>query len=159
MPFIRPARYPDDADAVLSIFREFVASPRTDLSYQNNEADFATLPGGYAPPSGGILLAEQDGSVVGCVAFRRVSATICEMKRLYVRPEARGSGLGRELVARLLEQARLAGYEEVRLDVLAEFNHAQRLYEELGFTQAEPVSQNPTPGAKYFGLRLLDPLS
>lgn len=151
---IRPAQYPQDAVAVLAIFREFVASPRTDLGYQNNEADFAKLPGTYAPPSGGILLAERDGAVVGCVAFRRVTATICEMKRLYVRPAGRGLGLGRKLVTRLLSEAAAARYEEVRLDVLAEFEHAQQLYRELGFSPAEPVSFNPTPGTKFLGLRL-----
>lgn len=154
MAEIRPARYPQDAAAVLAIFREFVASPRTDLGYQSNEADFAKLPGAYAPPSGGILLAELDRSAVGCVAFRRVTETICEMKRLYVRPAGRGLGLGRKLVTRLLSDAAAAGYDEVRLDVLAEFQHAQRLYRELGFAPAKPVSFNPTPGAQFLGLRL-----
>lgn len=154
MPEVRPARYPEDAAAVLAIFREFVASPHTDLSYQNNEADFAKLPGAYAPPNGDILLAEHDGAIVGCVAFRRVSEAICEMKRLYVRPAGRGLRLGRMLVIRVLDAARAVGYAEVRLDVLAEFHHAQRLYRELGFVPAEPVSHNPTPGAKFLGIRL-----
>jgi putative acetyltransferase len=76
------------------------------------------------------------------------------MKRLYVCPAGRGLGLGRKLVTRLQSEATAAGYDEVRLDVLAEFEHAQHLYRELGFSPAEPVSFNPTPGAKFLGLRL-----
>lgn len=154
MAAIRLARYPQDAAAVLDIFREFVASPSVSLAHQNNEAEFATLPGKYAPPGGRLLLAEHDGQIVGCVALRRVTDAICEMKRLYVRPAGRGLQLGRRLVERLLGEARDAGYAEMRLDVLDEFRHAQRLYEALGFVEAEPVSFNPLPGTRFLGLKL-----
>ena len=90
----------------------------------------------------------------GCIAYRAVSASLCEMKRLYVRPHARGKNLGRELVARLITEARATGYLEMRLDVLEEFASARRLYEDFGFAPAEPVSYNPVPGAAFLSLRL-----
>jgi ribosomal protein S18 acetylase RimI-like enzyme len=124
------------------------------LDFQGYESEFSELPGKYANPKGGVLLAECNRSVVGCVAFRPVDDSICEMKRLYVRPEARGAGLGRQLVVHLLVEAKNAGYEEMRLDVLAEFAHARKLYAELGFTPADPVSFNPLSGTPFLGRKL-----
>ena len=151
---VRDARFPDDSAAVLAIWREFVASPTVSLDFQGNEAEFASLPGKYAPPDGRVLLAVSFEVVVGCVAMRRVDDTICEMKRLYVCPVARGRGAGRALVERLLKEARLAGSREMRLDVLAEFDRAQQLYRDLGFKDADPVSFNPLPGTRFLGLPL-----
>lgn len=151
---IRQACYPHDAAAVLEIFREFVSSPSVSLEHQDYEAEFAALPGKYAPPEGRLLLAEREEAIVGCVALRKVSDRICEMKRLYVRPQARNLGTGRQLIERLLGEALSAGYEEMRLDVLDEFKQAQKLYQELGFTAAEPISFNPLPGTLFLGLKL-----
>ena len=100
---VRDAQFPQDSEEVLGIWREFVASPTVSLDFQGNEAEFASLPGKYAPPGGRVLLAVSAKAVVGCVAMRRVDDTICEMKRLYVRPAARGGGVGRMLVERLIE--------------------------------------------------------
>ncbi len=157
MVTVRNARFPADAEAVVAIFREYVASPSVSLAYQNYEAEFARLPGDYAQPDGRLLLAEVDGQIGGCVALRRVTDSICEMKRLYVRPGRRGLGIGRLLIERLLAEAADAGYSEIRLDVLEEFKHAQRLYEQFGFVDAEPVSYNPVPGTRFLGLKLAPP--
>lgn len=154
-PRIRPAFFPHDCADVLEIWREFVASPSVSLDFQGNEAEFAALPGKYAPPGGRILLAERDGEILGCIALRRVDDAICEMKRLYVRPAGRGLGLGRQLAERLIDEARGAGYAEMRLDVLAEFRSAQRLYRALGFAPADPVTVNPLPGTLFLGLKLI----
>jgi ribosomal protein S18 acetylase RimI-like enzyme len=151
---VREAQFPQDNEALLEIWREFIASPTVSLDFQGNEAEFATLPGKYAPPDGRVLLAVSFEVIVGCIAMRRVDDTICEMKRLYVRPAARGLRAGGLLAERLIEEARLAGYREMRLDVLAEFEHAQRLYRDLGFTDADPVSFNPLPGTRFLGLQL-----
>jgi len=151
---VRPAQFPEDTTSLLEIWREFVASPSVSLAHQNNEAEFTDLPGKYAPPRGQVLLAEYGGWVAGCAAFRPVSDAICEMKRLYVRPAARGMGLGRQLVEHLIAKAKDAGYDEMRLDVRAEFTHARRLYAELGFGPAEPISFNPLPGTAFLGLKL-----
>ncbi|MCB2060651.1 MAG: GNAT family N-acetyltransferase [Novosphingobium sp.] len=154
MAAIREALFPEDAAGVLDIWREFVASPSVSLDYQGNESEFADLPGKYAAPEGRVLLAAADDRIDGCVAFRKVSDAICEMKRLYVRPRARGCGLGRLLVEKLIAAARSSGYAEMRLDVLAEFEAAQKLYADLGFVPAEPVSFSPLPGTLFLGLRL-----
>lgn len=155
MTMIRHALFPDDLPVVTAIFREYVHSPTADLGFQDYEQEFAQLPGEYAEPDGCVLLAIVDGGVVGCAALRRVDdGGTCELKRVYVRPAARGMDLGRQLVQRMLEVARQAGYVRMCLDVLPEFVAAQRLYESLGFVPAEPVSFNPVPGTKFLALAL-----
>jgi hypothetical protein len=93
MAIIRHAIFPDDTASVLSIWREFIANSPVNLDYQGNEAEFANLPGKYATPQGCVLLADRDNEIEGCIAFREVNSEICEMKRLYVRPHARGRHL------------------------------------------------------------------
>lgn len=154
MAIVRVAQFPQDAPAILEIWREYVASPTVSLDYQGNEAEFANIPGKYAQPTGCILLAERAQGLAGCIAFRKVSAEICEMKRLYVRPSARGLGLGFLLAKGLIDQAKKVGYSEMRLDVLAEFEKAREIYRVLGFAPAEPVSVNPLPGTDFLGLKL-----
>jgi ribosomal protein S18 acetylase RimI-like enzyme len=148
------ARFPDDLDAVLSIFNEYVRSPSVSLGYQGYDSEFANLPGSYAAPHGRLLLARDAGHVVGCAALRQVDSSTCEMKRVYVRPQARGHSLGRQLAERLLHEAREAGYQRICLDVLPEFTAAQQLYRSLGFIPTEPVSFNPIPGTLFLGLDL-----
>lgn len=154
MAIIRHAIFPDDAAAVLGIWREFIANSPVNLDYQNNDAEFSNLPGKYASPKGCVLLADRESEIEGCVAMRQVTPEICEMKRLYVRPHAQGRHLGRALAERLIEEARTAGYSEMRLDVQAKFVPARELYETLGFVPAEPISFNPVPGASFLGLNL-----
>jgi GNAT superfamily N-acetyltransferase len=151
---IRQAQFPDDMSAVQAIFREYVASPSVSLEFQDYEAEFAALPGKYAAPRGRLLLAWQAGTVVGCAAFREVNAATCEMKRVYVRPAARGAQLGRRLVERLLEDAKAAGYACMCLDVLPEFKAAQQLYASRGFTPAPAVTFNPVPGTLFLARAL-----
>jgi L-amino acid N-acyltransferase YncA len=102
MTIIRHAIFPDDIASVLSIWREFIGNSPVNLDYQGNDAEFAKLPGKYAAPEGCVLLPDSDGEIEGCVALRKVSADICEMKRLYVRPHARGSSIGHKLGRRLI---------------------------------------------------------
>jgi putative acetyltransferase len=154
MTIIRRASFPDDTDPLLSIWHEFIANSPVNLDYQGNEAEFAGLPGKYAAPQGCVLLAEQDGKIEGCVAFRKVTDEICEMKRLYVRPHARGRRLGSDLVRQLISEARVFGYREMRLDVMEKSLAARKLYHAFGFVAAEPVSFNPEPGASFLGLHL-----
>lgn len=139
---------------MLDIWREYIASPSVSLAHQDYEAEFAALPGKYDPPEGRLLIAEHQGSIGGCIALRKVNDVVCEMKRLYVRPHARGQGLGLRLVECLIAEAKLAGYADMRLDVLAEFKQAQHLYQRLGFVSADPVSFNPLPGTAFLGLAL-----
>lgn len=151
---IRQAFFPLEQEDVLSIFREYVASATVSLEFQDYEAEFSRLPGKYAPPDGRLLLARENDAVLGCAALRRVDQMTGEMKRVYVRPAARGTGLGRRLVECLLSEARLAGYSRVCLDVLPEFQVAHDLYLSLGFAPAEPVSFNPVAGTRFLSLGL-----
>lgn len=151
---IRDLDFARELPHALHIFREYVASPSVSLDYQGHEAEFADLAAHYAPPHGGLVLAWQGGAVLGCAALRRVDAERGELKRVYVRPAARGLNLGEQLVRAVLARAVQAGYSRVCLDVLAEFQTAQRLYERLGFVDAEPVSFNPLPGTRFMALNL-----
>lgn len=154
MAEIRQARFPEDRAAVLEIFTEYVNSPSVSLEFQGYAEEFAALPGKYAPPDGRLLLAIEGERVLGCVALRKVDDRICEMKRLYVRPEARGMAFGKRLADAIVDEARAAGYAEMRLDVLPEFAAARRMYEAMGFRAAAPVSHNPVPGTAFLGLAL-----
>jgi ribosomal protein S18 acetylase RimI-like enzyme len=154
MTIIRQATFPDDTASVLGIWREFIANSPVNLDHQRNDAEFANLPGKYAAPGGGIVLADRYGAIEGCVAFRKVDAGICEMKRLYVRPQARGSRWGHRLVERVIAEAREAGYREMRLDVQAKSVSARALYQSFGFVAAQPIAFNPVPGASFLGLHL-----
>ncbi|MCY0389989.1 GNAT family N-acetyltransferase [Robbsia sp. Bb-Pol-6] len=154
MTKIRPARFPDDHDVVVAIFREYIGSATVSLEFQDYEDELSNLPGKYAGPRGRLLLAWLDNHVVGCAAFREVDANTCEMKRVYVRAGIRGQKIGRRLVEEVLNVARSAGYARICLDVLPEFTVAQRLYESLGFIQTPPVTFNPVPGTLFLGLNL-----
>jgi GNAT superfamily N-acetyltransferase len=148
------ARFPGDVDEVISIFREYVASSTVDLGFQDYESEFAALPGKYAEPEGRILLAWQQSAVVGCAALRPVNRETCELKRVYVRPAARGRNIGRAMVERMIHEARSQGYSTLCLDVLPEFEAAQQLYRSLGFFPAQAVSYNPVPGTQFLALNL-----
>ena len=152
---IKSARFPEDLKLVVAIFREYVASPSVSLDFQGYESEFASLPGKYAAPDGRLFLLWKDGAVVGCAALRKVDGSICEMKRVYIRPAVRGKGLGRRLIESILAEAREAGYSRVCLDVLPEFFAAQGIYESLGFRPAPPITFNPVPGTKFLSLDLI----
>ena len=154
MTTIRSAFSTEDFAIVRQLFREYQAELGIDLCFQGFAAEVEGLPGDYAPPSGRLLLALRDDVAVGCVALRAVDGTRCEMKRLYLRPGARGSGVGRALVERLLSEARAEGYGEVVLDTLPSMAEAQRMYERFGFRDIPPYRANPVAGARYLGLRL-----
>ena len=154
MAAILCARFPADVHEVVSIFREYVASATVSLEFQDYENEFADLPGKYAEPEGRVLLAWQHGAVVGCAALRKVNSSTCELKRVYVRPGARGSGIGRQLVEQMIREAQVGSYSTICLDVLPEFLTAQKLYESLGFKSAEAVSYNPVHGTKFLALSL-----
>lgn len=149
----RPAT-PAEMDQIRALFSDYAASLGIDLGFQGFETELRTLPGKYAPPEGSLLLALAEGGAAGCVAFRRLSAEICEMKRLYVRPGFRGLGIGKALLSQLLEEARAAGYRRIRLDTLPSMDQAQALYAAFGFYAIEPYAYNPVPEAKFLELEL-----
>ena len=151
---IRDAEFPRDMAEVRALFREYADSLEVDLDFQDFEAEFESLPGKYARPRGRLLLAWRDSRALGCVALRALNETDCEMKRLYVRPEARGGRLGRLLAERICQEARAAGYPRICLDTLSTMTPALKLYRSLGFEPIEPYVFNPVPGAQFLALEL-----
>ena len=149
MVTITDARFPDDDTIVRALLREYAAALPVDLDFQDFEVEVATLPGKYARPQGRLLLARNDDRVLGCIGMRPLNGTDCEMKRLYVRPDARGLQLGRQLVERLCDEAREAGYTRMFLDTLPTMETAQRLYAQLGFEETAAYVFNPVAGTKY----------
>ncbi len=137
-----------DIAAAVTLFRAYAASLPVDLGYQNFEAELAAMPGKYAPPGGALLLARgADGAAIGCVALRPMDEPgCCEMKRLYVAPEGRGSGLGRALVEAIIGEATRLGYREIRLDTLATMTGAIALYRKSGFVPMAAYYDTPIEG-------------
>ena len=124
----------DDIAQARGLFREYETWIQTDLCFQSFEQELAGLPGKYAPPEGRLLLAFQDGQLAGCVALRKIGEGVCEMKRLFVRPDFHGKGLGRRLIDQVVKEAREIGYQRMRLDTLPpRMNKAIELYRRLGF--------------------------
>lgn len=151
------ARTPDDIDAVRGLFMEYGASLDFDLCFQGFDEELATLLGKYAAPSGCLYLMRcQNGDAVGCVGVRPLAEAGCaEMKRLYVRDNWRGDGLGRELAHRAISFAREAGYSTLRLDTLPDqMVRADAMYRRLGFVPTAAYHDNPVAGATYYGLSL-----
>jgi putative acetyltransferase len=139
----------DDVAIVRSLMREYQQALGVDLCFQNFETELARLPGAYAPPTGRLLLATHEGVPVGCVALQGIGRERCEMKRLYIRPIARGLGIGRALVQRILDDARSMNYLDVVLDTLPSMTDAQHMYERFGFHEIDAYRPNPIAGARY----------
>jgi len=143
-----------DIGTIRALLREYQQQLGIDLCFQGFEAKLANLPGAYAPPRGRLYLAVRDGEPAGCVALRPLDDGGCEMKRLYVRGTARGTGLGRRLAERLIAEARGLGYRRMVLDTLPTMVEARALYRSLGFAPIEPYTFNPVEGSLYLGLVL-----
>jgi ribosomal protein S18 acetylase RimI-like enzyme len=144
----------DQLDCVRALFEEYAASLDFDLAFQDFAQELAELPGGYAPPTGRLLLAWQGDCAVGCVALRGLHDDICEMKRLYVRPAHRGAKIGLALAQAAIAEAKQIGYTCMRLDTVPSMGRAQALYRSLGFQEIGAYCHNPIPGATYLELKL-----
>ncbi|MFC1822125.1 GNAT family N-acetyltransferase [Thermodesulfobacteriota bacterium] len=136
------------------LFREYEEFLGVDLSFQGFEAEVEKLPGKYAGPKGALLLATDGIAAMGCVAVRELDGEECEMKRLYVKPENRGNGLGRRLAKGIIEEAVDLGYSLMRLDTLVRLKEAMQLYESLGFNKTGLYYDNPLSGVEYWELSL-----
>jgi ribosomal protein S18 acetylase RimI-like enzyme len=137
------------------LFLEYAQSLGFSLCFQNFDKELAGLPGDYAPPDGRLLLAEFEGQLAGCVALHKLADEICEMKRLYLRPQFRGKRLGRVLADRIITEARAIGYKRMRLDTVEPvMKDAVAMYRRIGFKEIAPYCENPIAGALYMELQL-----
>jgi ribosomal protein S18 acetylase RimI-like enzyme len=146
----RPADLPD----IRAMLEEYAAWLAIDLSFQDFAREMRGLPGDYAPPGGDLYIARIGVDPAGMVAFRACRPGVAEMKRLFVRPSARGQGLGRTLVSYVINAARQAGYRRMILDTLPVMRDAQRMYEQFGFRDIEPYYDSPIAGTRYMALDL-----
>ena len=154
------AQTPGQIAQARELFLEYAQSLGFSLCFQNFDDELAGLPGDYAPPAGRLLLAEYEGQLAGCVALHKLTlsnenANICEMKRLYLRPQFRGKGLGRALADRIIAEARQIGYQRMRLDTVGPvMKDAVAMYRKIGFREIPPYRTNPMPGTLYMELLL-----
>jgi putative acetyltransferase len=149
------AESPQQIARARELFLEYAQSLGFSLCFQNFDEELAALPGDYAPPEGRLLLAESEGQLAGCVALHKLDRDVCEMKRLYLRPQFRGQGLGRALAGRIIADARQIGYQRMRLDTVEPvMKDAVAMYRKLAFKEITPYRPNPIGGALYMELKL-----
>jgi ribosomal protein S18 acetylase RimI-like enzyme len=149
------AQSTEDIRRVRELFEEYVSWLGVNLCFQNYDKELAGLPGEYAPPSGRLYLAVENERVAGCVALRKIGEETCELKRLYVRPDFRGTGLGRRLTETVIHDARAIGYRRMRLDTLpGKMGQAIAMYRSLGFKNIEPYYDNPYDDVAFMELAL-----
>ena len=145
---------PDELVVVRELIEEYVSSLGIDLDFQEIDLELAHLEAVYGPPGGRILLAVADGAAAGCVGLRPLEDDCCELKRLYVRPAFRGTGIGRALALAAIDAARALGYGRIRIDTLPQMGAARKLYASLGFREIEPYRFNPVLGTAFMELAL-----
>jgi putative acetyltransferase len=151
---IEPATSGADVAVARRLFQEYADSLGFDLTFQGFEDELRSLPGDYGPPRGALLLARRAGEPVGCVGVRPLGPAVCELKRLYVRPDGRGGGVGRALTEAAIGAARAVGYERMRLDTVPSMEAARVLYRSLGFVEIPPYRHNPVAGTTFMELQL-----
>jgi putative acetyltransferase len=143
-----------ELEQVREIFIEYAEFLKVDLCFQNFEEELQTLHEVYSPPKGCIILANDNEQIIGCVALKPIEESVCEMKRLYVRPIGRGKRLGRLLVEELIGFAKKSGYKTMKLDTLTTLTEAVELYRSMGFVETKPYVYNPLNEVLYFELTL-----
>jgi ribosomal protein S18 acetylase RimI-like enzyme len=151
---ILDAQAGENLESVRKLFEEYADSLNFDLCFQNFDVELAKLPGEYVPPTGCLLLAMYQNQAAGCVAMRQIDEGVCEMKRLYVRPQFRRNGIGRALAEAVIERAKKAGYSQMRLDTAPTMDTARGLYESMGFKTIGPYRFNPIEGTAFMELML-----
>jgi GNAT superfamily N-acetyltransferase len=151
---IKQAATDDDYRLVSGLFREYLDSLPFDIDFQDVDTDVEHPTSMYGPPDGCAFLGLVDGECVGVVGVRRFDDSACELKRMYVRPSSRGTGLGRALAEAAIAAARELGYQRMLLDTIEDMQAANALYELLGFDQIPAYRHNPLPGDRYYALEL-----
>ena len=150
-----PVEGGSDLEEIRALFLEYAQSLDFDLCFQSFDQELLDLPGKYAPPHGRLFLCRVHGAAAGCIALKPLKDRVCEMKRLFVRPEFRGREIALKLSTKIIDEARLIGYSAMRLDTIAgKMAPAIALYRKLGFREIQPYYDNPIANAAYFELRL-----
>jgi len=144
----------DHLEDIKKLFIEYQTSLGIDLCFQNYDEEIKTLPGKYALPDGRLYMITIDEEIAGCIALRRFDKTRCEMKRLYIRPQYRGHHCGQLLVEKIIQEAKIIGYEEMVLDTLSSLTSAVSLYQRNGFIEVSSYYDNPLQDVLYFKLKL-----
>ena len=139
-----------DLEDLKQLFREYVGFLQVNLDFQDFENELLKLPAKYAEPEGAIFLAKINDLPVGCIALWKLEDGVCEMKRLFVKTEFQGLGIGKMLANRLMEEAKLKGYRTMKLDTLRRLQSANYLYSLLGFSETQAYNFNPEPDIVYF---------
>ena len=153
---IRQAETQEDIESARTLFREYESWLGMSLCFQGFEEELANLPGKYSPPDGRLFLAYVEEELAGCIAQRKIDDGVCEMKRLFLRENARGHGLGNQLIEKLIDEAHKIGYAKMRLDTYPpKMGKAVKLYESHGFYPIEPYYHNPHEGVLFMELQLL----
>ncbi len=132
------------------LFTEYAADINIDLSFQKFDNELLQIEKMYGAPEGGIILCKDDAQFIGCIAIRKFEEKICELKRMYVNPEFRGKGIGKQLLEKILELAKNYNYLLIRLDTLNYMTPAINLYKEKGFYEVKPYYHNPNATAVFF---------
>lgn len=146
-----------EIEAARALFLEYQKWLNVSLCFQDFETELATLPGKYALPVGRLYLIKHGDDFIGCIALRKIADGICEMKRLYIKPEHQGHGLGKRLVDLIIKDAKEIGYKAMRLDTIKEkMPNAVDIYEKHGFKKIEKYYDNPNPHTLFMELKLLE---
>lgn len=151
---IKPARSTPELTATAALFRAYARLLEIDLAHQGFDAELAALPGPYGPPGGEILLAKRADHVLGCIALKPLAPGVAEIKRLFVREQMRGIGVGKALVAAIIDTARALGYDEIKLDTLPKMQGAIALYRACGFAPIATYGTHRYPGLVCLGKKL-----
>lgn len=140
-----------DYQNAAELFKEYACELGFDLEFQNFEEELKNIKAQYSRPYGIIILAQETGKKpVGCVGIRKLEGDICELKRMYIKKEGRGQGIGKAMLKKAIEIAQELGYTKIRLDTLPAMKSAIKLYENERFYQIEPYRYNSIKGAEYY---------
>ncbi len=151
---ISPARTKTELISLAALLRAYAGALNIDLGPQGFEQELAALPGPYAPPGGELLLAKRGDHVLGCIGLKPLAPGVAEIKRLFVREQARGLGVGKALIEAMTRTARELGYAEIKLDTLPQMQGAIALYQAAGFEPIAPYGSHAYPGLVCFGKSL-----
>jgi GNAT superfamily N-acetyltransferase len=150
MTVYREAISQEDYNIGLMLVKEYASQIGIDLGFQNFNDEIQDLSKQYARPQGIFILASEEEDVFGCFGIRKLEPGICELKRMFIRDQYRGKGLGREMLLLSFHLAKELGYSKMRLDTLDTMIPAVNLYTASGFYEIPAYCFNPIPGARYF---------